>query len=114
MTPPTTHVEDVPGIGAFTFRRRTIRDQVGIQAEARRILGGATDDKDLENMAFALAELGTLTVAGPEGWDLSAVDPFDEEAMNRVWRVYGVLRAAGARFRPGPGPARQAAGAPAG
>lgn len=99
MSPATTHTEEVPGIGTFTFRRRTIRDQVGIQAEELRILGGPCQDDELRTMARALAELGALTVTAPEGWNIADVDPFDDEAMMRVFQVYGVLRAAGARFR---------------
>ena len=103
MSIASTHTEEVPNIGTFTFRRRTIRDQVGIEAEELRILGGPCADKELRTIARAIAELAALTVTAPEGWSVADVDPFDDEAMARVFLVYGVLRAAGARFRRGAG-----------
>lgn len=96
----------VDGVGTFTFRRRTMRDQLKIEAEATSILGAPLDGTDgrLSMSAVALATLGVLTVAAPDGWDLDAVDPLDEEAVARVFAVYEAFRNEEARFRGGAKP----------
>lgn len=106
-----TYPVEVPGVGNFVFRRRVLRDQVGIEAEAIRILGGPTEDKGLQSTALALATLAALTVTAPDEWDLDNVDPLDDEAVARVFQVYGRLRQAEDDFRRGSKPERPAVGA---
>lgn len=98
------HTIEAPGLGAFVFRRRTMRDQVRIEAEALRILGGPTEDRDLHHVALAMATLLVLQVQAPDGWDVEALDPLDQAEAGKLWQVYGRLRTAEESFRAGAKP----------
>ena len=115
MTVPPPHrgatfAIEVAPFGRFTFRRRQIRDQIRIEADAERLLGGPVEDIGLSNAAFALATLQVLTVAAPPGWDLGAVDPLDRAALEDVYRVFGRLRAQEDSFCDGVAAARAGLG----
>ena len=97
-----TYPVEVPNVGTFTFRKRLIRDQIKIEAEALRITGGPTDDKNLRDIALAMATLLTLTVEGPEKWDVEQLDPLDKDAAAQLWKVFGGLRIAEDKFRNAP------------
>ncbi len=91
---------DVPDIGTFTFRKRTYRMQMRIEAEASRLLGGPVLDPWLQNGAEAVATLMVLSAVTPPGWDIDAIDPFaPEEGTSRLLKVYGALRDQERRFR---------------
>lgn len=91
---------EVEGIGAFTFRRRTMRDQFKIEGETSRLLGGPVNDPTLVAGAGAFAELAVLTVEAPADWDLEGLDPFAPvDSINTLWRVHGALRKEEERFR---------------
>jgi hypothetical protein len=94
----------VAGIGDFVFRQRTIRDQLRIEAEGRRILGGPTSDGALEAWAYQLASLTVLTETAPEGWDLDGLDPLDPLDIDKIARVHAALKLEEGRFRRGAGP----------
>jgi hypothetical protein len=105
----------VDGVGKFTFREKTFRDQVRIEADVSQLLGRRVDqmrpdEKDLVVFAQAVAHLSTLTIEAPPGWDLEGIDPLDEDAGERVIMVYGRLMEELARFRA----TRKSGGAPAG
>ncbi len=107
-------VVSVPSVGDFTFRSRTIADQVRIEAEALRITGGPTGDEALRSIALNLATLSVLTVSAPDGWDVEGIDPLDgDDAVAPLRAVCKELRAAEATFRGRRHPERQAAGAAA-
>jgi hypothetical protein len=97
-----TYPVTVEGVGHFVFRKRMMRDQVAIQAEASRMLGGPVDDPELRAFAHALVTLKTLAVQTPQGWNPEAVDPLDAEETGKLWRVYDAMRDAEERFRRGP------------
>lgn len=99
---PTFDLE-VEGIGAFTFRHRTMRDQFRIEGEAARFLGGPCDDQALHSGAVSFATLLILTVESPPGWDIEQVDPLDKDALEQVFEVARRLREVEATFRPGVG-----------
>lgn len=102
MTPATFPVE-VDGVGAFVFRRRTIRDQFRTEAEASRVMGGPCEDDALRLGAIAFATLLVLTVESPPGWDLESFDPLDPEATGKIFAVARRLREVEAGFRAGSG-----------
>ena len=85
----------------FSASLAGVGDEVKIQAEAERILGGATTNETLQAVARAIAELQVLTVTAPDGWDVEEVDPFDDDAVAEVMRAHGGLRAAEVKFRLG-------------
>lgn len=101
MATERTYTRPVPGIGDFIFRRRVLRDQIRIEAEAIRMLNGPTTDPNLHNIALAVGTLSVLTVNAPEGWDLEALDPLIPSSVSQLWQVYGVLRAAEDEFLKG-------------
>ena len=105
---------EVDGIGSFTFRRRTIRDQFRIEAEANRMLGGPVEDDMLKMGAAAFATLLALTVEAPPGWDIEAFDPLDDVSTARVFLVHRRLRETEATFRAGTGGAGAGTGKGAG
>lgn len=98
--PPTFPVE-VPDLGTFTFRKRTIELQVRIQTKAIEITGGRVDDPELKDISAAIATLKVLLVGGPDGWTTDSLDPFDREVSAQLWKVFGALRVAEDRFRGG-------------
>lgn len=97
----STYPVPVEGIGTFTMRKRMLRDQVRIQAEASRITGGPTDDPDIKDISLAMATLMVLTAEAPSGWDVEKIDPLDKDASAQLWRVFGAVRVAEDRFRSG-------------
>ncbi|CAH2606338.1 conserved protein of unknown function (plasmid) [Rhodovastum atsumiense] len=96
-----TYPVDVPGVGHFVFRKRLIRDQIRIQAEAVRITGGPTDDPDLKDISLAMATLIVLIKEAPAGWNVEYLDPLDRDVSAELWKVFGALRVAEDRFRGG-------------
>ena len=110
MSKSRSYQVPVVDIGTFTFRRRTMGDFVRIPNMALELLGGVPQHPYLLEQATMLAELQTLTVAAPEGWDVGAMDPLDDEDVARVRAVHGRLLAEEARFRGGAAPARPVVG----
>ena len=92
----------VAGIGEFTFRRRTIRDTVAIEAEKTRILGGPCDAPGLLAAAHCIAHISQLLVSAPQGWSVEHYDPVDDpENIKDLYRIGMALRDAEATFRQG-------------
>ena len=111
MIPAKTLTATVEGIGAFTFRRRTLRDEIKIGAEHERLTEGLEATSDgFRRLTYMLAALDVLTVTAPEGWDPMAMDPLDAESFTKVGAVYGGLREAEERFRAGAGPDPEGSG----
>lgn len=94
---------EVDGIGSFTFRTRTIRDQFAVEGEASRVLGGPCDDEALRAGAISFATLLVLTVEAPPGWDIEGFDPLDPAATAKIFDVARRLREVEATFRAGSG-----------
>lgn len=101
MSLSRTFPVSIDTIGDFVFRKRTIRDQIRIESEASRITGGPVQDKDLRDVALAMATLLVLTDQGPGGWDVEALDPLDKDSAAQLWLVFGGLRTAEEKFRGG-------------
>lgn len=99
VTAQKTFPFEVPGIGGFTFRARKIRDEVQIQAEASRIMGGPCDATGVLNVAVAMATLSVLLTEKPEGFSIDDLDPLDGESIKTIFAVYGGLRTAEDEFR---------------
>ncbi|MCE2580788.1 hypothetical protein LDL36_20515 [Komagataeibacter sp. FNDCR1] len=91
----------VEGIGDFVFRHRTMRDDIRIQAEIGRLLGG--DAGEVGEVAVVRAEsfatISILLQEGPPGWSVEALDPLDRDAAKEILKVWGVLRIAEDEFR---------------
>lgn len=121
---PAVFPLSVPGVGDFTFRRRTVRDQVWIESDAVKTFGGLapvrptvpaqeedwTEDDTREvaawlgsaslwELALAVPTVERLMVTGPAGWNMDKVDPLDREQTNPILSVYRGLRAAEEKFR---------------
>lgn len=101
----------VEGVGSFTFGRRTMRDEIAIQVEYARIIDGVEPTAWLQAVGGWLSVLRTLTVRAPEGWDLDAMDPLDDETYARLNKVYEALVEQERSFRRGSKPAGQGSGA---
>lgn len=90
----------VEGVGNFVFARRNMRDELRIASEYSRLTEGVeTPTNYLQNVATWFSVLKVLTVEAPHGWDLDAMDPFDDETLDRVVLVYAALRAKEGSFR---------------
>ncbi|MEY8688436.1 MAG: hypothetical protein AB9M53_00970 [Leptothrix sp. (in: b-proteobacteria)] len=110
-TSPTDFSIDVPGVGAFQFARRTLRDEMRIAAEYSRLTEGVSTPTDyLALVAGWLSVLTVLTVSAPDGWDLESMDPLDEETYAKLMQVHSALRDKEGSFRRKPNQAGAAAG----
>lgn len=94
-----THVVDVEGVGQFEFQHRTLTLQVGVEAIMNRMLDGPVSDERLLYVARAIATIKKLAIKVPEGFDLEAIDPIDENEVEGVLKAYGGLLDAEATFR---------------
>ena len=95
---------NVPGVGDFTFRRRTLGDDITIMARYDRMLGGITQPSPLlDSLATAVATYGTLALSWPKGWEPEKIVEMDVLAEDRtadLLRVFGALSAREDEFRP--------------
>lgn len=101
MSESNTFAVEVPELGTFVFRRRTISDNFWIDGEATRLTGGPVDDPLLGLAAKAYATLLRLLVEAPPGWVLRELNPYSQKAMADVFRVAEALGGAEARFLDG-------------
>lgn len=106
-SPPTGRVftVEVPGIGTFTFRRRTLGDDIRIMALYDGMLGGVAQPSALlDSLATAVATLRTLAVAWPsEAWQpdrLAQMDVLADDRTAALLQVFGALSAREDEFRP--------------
>lgn len=104
----------VEGVGDFTFGRRAMRDEIKSQVEYARITEGVAPTPWLHAIATWLSDLKVLTVRAPDGWDIDAMDPLDENTYTRLLKVHAALAAKEGSFRGGPKQASEAPGAAAG
>lgn len=95
----------VEGVGDFVFRKRMLKDQITIQANASRMLGGPVDDAELRSFVHALATIQCLTVQAPADWKPEDMDPLETEETAKLWDVHEALRVAEEKFRKGATPA---------
>lgn len=107
---PARFPVEVPDVGTFIFRRRTMRDQLLMQAEFQQLSAGHSGQ--VERLAAeAMATLPRLTVEAPPGWDYDALDPLDPEDWAKLGQVFGGLRDAEGKFRGDVAPKRPGVGA---
>lgn len=100
MSHPESFSLNVEGIGTFLFSRRTMRHEIKVSAEYSRLTEGVTTPTAyLDLVSTWLATLSVLTVSAPEGWDLNAMDPLEEETYARLSKVFAALRAKEDSFR---------------
>lgn len=95
----------VEGVGDFVFRKRMLKDQITIQANASRMMGGPVDDPSLRSFVHALCTIQCLTVQAPADWNPEAMDPLDTDETAKLWDVHEALRSAEDKFRAGAGKA---------
>lgn len=94
---------EVPGVGTFTFCRRTMRDEFAVAAEYSRLTEGVQTPTDyLHFYARAFSTIKVLQVAGPSGWDIENLDPQEEASYAQLIGVFDALRAQEADFRQKP------------
>jgi hypothetical protein len=79
MAPPRTYQFTVEGVGKFVFRRRVMADRYLIVNRGLALMGGDVINDGLVQAATQMAELMELQVEGPEGWDVTEMDPLDAE-----------------------------------
>lgn len=89
----------VPDLGDFIFRKRKVPDQIRIQADALRLMGGPCEDPDLVDVSMAWATLKLLQVSAPAEWDMDKMDPLDRDDMDKMWKVWRALRDEEVKFR---------------
>lgn len=107
----TDFVAPVDGVGTFTFAKKSFRDQVAIEVEYARLTEGVeTVTNFLYNIATAMATLTVLTVTAPDGWDINALDPEDDESYMKLMKVWGALRDKQSAFRKAAKPGSEGAG----
>ena len=110
MSLPQTFPVEVPDLGTFMFRKRTIRLQARIEAETLRILGGPVSDPLLYERTRGQATLESLMASPAEGFKLDDLDPLDPEDVAKIDRIMEALQAEEARFRGRAAPERPGVG----
>lgn len=103
-------VVPVPKIGAFTFARRTMRDEIAIQVEFARLIEGVEPTEWLQVVCGWLSVFKVLTVRSPADWNLETMDPLDPETYAKMKAVYDELLEKERSFRRGTAPAGEAGG----
>ncbi|MFT8945942.1 MAG: hypothetical protein ABF876_05095 [Acetobacter aceti] len=98
-----TYKVPVAGIGEFTFRRRTMRDQIRIEGEQEKLLGGPATSysKGLRIVSEAMATLYVLAEETPTGWTVENADPLDPDVSVRILKVWEAFREEERGFRQG-------------
>lgn len=90
----------VETIGAFSFGRRTMRDEFAIAAEYSRLTEGVQTPTDfLHYYARMFSTLKVLTVTSPGGWNIEKLDPEEESSYAQMRSVFDALRAQEVDFR---------------
>lgn len=107
---PTDFRVSVDGVGDFVFAKRTMRDEIATQVGYARLIDGVTPTPWLETVCGAIADLKTLTVKGPDGWDIDALEPHDPETYKNLLAVHRELINKERSFRPGAASTDKAAG----
>lgn len=101
----------VEGIGQFKFSRRSLGDELKVQVEYARITEGLMQPTPwLYSLGTWLSALRVLMVSAPDGWDMEAMDPLDDDTYDQMKRVYEAMREKEDSFRRKPGKASQATG----
>jgi hypothetical protein len=94
----------VENIGAFTFRSRSIGDEIKIMAAYDALLGGlANPSSYLDSVASALSTYQVLAVAWPTGWapaEVAQMDAKKDDRIGDLLRVFGALSLREDQFRP--------------
>lgn len=102
----------VKGVGNFVFARRSLADEISIQVEYSRITQGVPSPTlALFTLALAMATIRVLMVECPDGWDMDALDPLDDDEFEQIERVFTALRAKEDTFRKRPRAGSQEVGA---
>lgn len=89
----------VESVGDFVFAKRTMHDEIKVQVEFARMIDGVEPTQWLQVVCGALADLRTLTVSAPAGWDLETLDPLDSDSYANLVRVHEALVAKERSFR---------------
>ncbi len=90
----------VEGLGTFTFARRRLKDEIAIQVERSKILGGTEFPTDfLWNLGAWLSTIRVLMVLAPNGWNPDELDPLEPETFDEISRVFVALREKEDSFR---------------
>lgn len=98
---PNTYVVNVPEIGTFEIRKRTLGVQMKIHAELNRLTEGAplsTLSDWFIDLCGLVAELKGLIIKAPDGWSMDDLDPLDD-GYDRLRAVYRAIRVQEDSFR---------------
>lgn len=90
---------DVDGVGAFLFQRRTMRNEIQLQAEYARLIEGTDPTPWLELVCTWQSHLKVLMLKAPDGFDLDDLDPFDDVTYENLGKIYSALQAKELSFR---------------
>lgn len=99
----------VEGIGQFKFARRSLGDELKVQVEYARITEGVMQPTPwLYSLGTWLSALRVLMVGAPDGWDMEAMDPLEDDTYDQIKKVYEAMRDKEDSFRRKPGKTGQA------
>ena len=95
---------DVEKAGRFVVARRTMRDEFKIATEFSRLTEGVeTPTRFLSYYARSFACAKVLIVSAPDGFDLDAMDPLNDDSYAALISFYETLAAKEDDFRSKPG-----------
>ena len=101
---------DVEGVGTFVFGRRTMADEIKMHVEYSRLTEAVPPTPWLDQVATWLSTLKVLTVRAPDGFDIEALDPLEEDTYIKMMRVHAALVEKERSFRLKPGEGSKAGG----
>jgi hypothetical protein len=100
------------GVGDFTFRDKTFRDQLRIESMTSEILGRIPsklrpDETGIGAVAMGFAHISVLLTEAPLEWSVETLDPLSDADADLLMTLYRRLvdqlaRFRGERKRPGP------------
>lgn len=101
---------DVEGVGTFLFGRRTMADEIKIHVEYARLTEAVQPTPWLDQVATWLSTLKVMTVRFPDGFDIEALDPLEDDTYQKLMRIHAAFIAKESSFRRGSGKASEASG----
>lgn len=107
----TDFILKVDDIGTFTFAKRSMRDEIAIQVEFAKLIDGAEPTAWLQAVCGWISTFRVLTVRAPEGWDIDAMDPLEDETYGKMRTVFTAMTAKEGSFRRKPKQASEGSGA---
>lgn len=89
----------LPGIGEFTFARRTMGDMINIRSQYLKLIGDDDGDEELVFFCGFVAAYKELIVSCPAGWEDAAALDFNAVGVDKIIELSNLLTEKESSFR---------------